>query len=453
MADQPLREKLKGLLQLKPDTKDVLRNRENSQLEFKETFGLGSRAKYAKTLAAFANNRGGYIVFGVTNEPHRIKGLNTANFDSCDPAKLTEFFNSHFSPELAWEMDSIQFHGFTLGYIYAYEAQDKPVVAIANNGSDLHEAAIYYRYRGQSSAIKFPELRTLLDERITRERRAWIQHLTSIGRAGPTNVGIIDTVRGKLFGGGAPFLIDESLLRQLKFVRAGQFAESEGAPTLRLVGDLQPVTGMIAEKPIHVGIHSEDLITSFLAQRTLEPAQAATYLRESVFQSTQFVPVHYFLHASGLADEQAKSMLKECKGAMTNTRAKVLQRLFGDHRLGAMSVVDPIPTFPEDVTTELFMQELTTAPTARAERSLLLAGLQRDPRLIDAASPFLNVPRLSEAITHLSRKEIAAHKSRIFEMLLVIFEQRFNTLEPIERTYFRKAVCFCDETLFAAEQL
>lgn len=449
MTDHSLRDKLKGLLQLKPESKDVLRNRENSQLEFKETFNLGSRAKYGKSLAAFANNRGGYIVFGVTNEPHRLKGLNVSNFESCDPAKLTEFFNSHFSPELAWEMDSIQFHGFTLGYIYVYEAHDKPVVAIANNGSDIHEAAIYYRYRGQSTSIKFPELRALLDEGITRERRAWVQHLTSIGRAGPTNVGIIDTVRGKLFGGGPPFLIDESLLRQLKFVRAGQFTQSEGEPTLRLIGDLQPVTGVIAEKPVHIGIHSEDLITAFLAQRPLDSAQAAMYLRESAFQSTPFVPIHYFFRASGLSEEQTRNAFKECKGAMANTRTKVLQRLLGGVRVAPLSVVDPMPPFPADVSAEQFMHQLTTAPAARDERSLLLAGLQRDPRLIDATAPALNISRLSEAITHLSAQEIATHRARIFEILLLIFEQRFNSLEPIERTHYRKALCHCDEALFA----
>src|ERR1035441_7266905 len=105
METNAFSDRLKLLLQLRPGTTDLLRNRENSQLEFKETFNLGSRAKYGRSLAAFANTRGGYIVFGVTNEPRRLKGVNSVNFDSCDPSKLTEFLNSHFSPELAWEMD------------------------------------------------------------------------------------------------------------------------------------------------------------------------------------------------------------------------------------------------------------------------------------------------------------------------------------------------------------
>jgi len=39
-------------------------SRESSQLEFKESFNWLSKDKYAKSMAAFANNRGGFIIFG-----------------------------------------------------------------------------------------------------------------------------------------------------------------------------------------------------------------------------------------------------------------------------------------------------------------------------------------------------------------------------------------------------
>src|SRR6266478_5170013 len=76
--------KLQSLLKLRNDSKNILQNRENSQLEFKETFNLGSLAKYSRTMAAFANNKGGYIVFGVEPSPHRLKGVNKGKFEECD---------------------------------------------------------------------------------------------------------------------------------------------------------------------------------------------------------------------------------------------------------------------------------------------------------------------------------------------------------------------------------
>lgn len=51
-----------------------LRN-EGLTIEYKETFNFGSLAKYFKTMMAFANNRGGIIIFGITNSPRTIKGL------------------------------------------------------------------------------------------------------------------------------------------------------------------------------------------------------------------------------------------------------------------------------------------------------------------------------------------------------------------------------------------
>lgn len=68
-GDPPLSREVKGLLRLDRSSPGRLVSRENSRLEYKETFNWGSRAKYAKTMAAFANNDGGFIVFGVKNSP------------------------------------------------------------------------------------------------------------------------------------------------------------------------------------------------------------------------------------------------------------------------------------------------------------------------------------------------------------------------------------------------
>ena len=47
------------------DVQGRVKSRERNNLEYKESFGLSSWAKYAKTMAAFANNQGGYILFGI----------------------------------------------------------------------------------------------------------------------------------------------------------------------------------------------------------------------------------------------------------------------------------------------------------------------------------------------------------------------------------------------------
>lgn len=60
------------------DSQGRVKSRERHNLEYKEAFGLSSWAKYAKTMAAFANNQGGYILFGIKDSPREVKGVNAA---------------------------------------------------------------------------------------------------------------------------------------------------------------------------------------------------------------------------------------------------------------------------------------------------------------------------------------------------------------------------------------
>lgn len=38
-------------------------------------------------MAAFANNKGGYMVFGVRNNPKELVGLQSSNFETTDEEK------------------------------------------------------------------------------------------------------------------------------------------------------------------------------------------------------------------------------------------------------------------------------------------------------------------------------------------------------------------------------
>jgi predicted HTH transcriptional regulator len=115
MDEDPFEADLRTILKLRPGVADILRNRESPQLEFKEAFHPPNRSKYAKTMASFANNRGGYIVFGVAPSPHKIKGLNAEKWEGWDPVQLTEFLNSSFSPQIEWRMGIIDDFPHPLG--------------------------------------------------------------------------------------------------------------------------------------------------------------------------------------------------------------------------------------------------------------------------------------------------------------------------------------------------
>ena len=123
--------------------------RERNDLEYKESFGLNSWAKYAKTMAAFANNRGGYIIFGVKDNPREIVGVNNG-FLGFNQEKFTEAINSLFSPEIIWETGTVDFGTFRIGYIYTEMSEAKPVMALRNESSEkISSGDVYYRYRAR----------------------------------------------------------------------------------------------------------------------------------------------------------------------------------------------------------------------------------------------------------------------------------------------------------------
>jgi len=125
----------------------------------------------------------------------------------------------------------------------------KPVVCLKND-NEIKESDIYYRYNAKSERIKYPELKLLLDQIKTEERKSWMEYFEKISKVGPTNAAILDIVGGEISGQGGTLVIDKKLIPKLKFIKEGIFHES-GKPVLKLIGDVKPVsviTGKEGEK-------------------------------------------------------------------------------------------------------------------------------------------------------------------------------------------------------------
>jgi len=249
-----LEEFLRGIV-LDVDERGYIRKREGITLEFKESFGFASLPRYMRTIAAFANNRGGVILFGITNSPRRAVGIDAERFDLIDPEKITSALNECFDPAIMWGMGTFSEGGKTFGYFYVREARDKPVICRKTHDKYLKSGEIYFRYHAQSRVIGYTELRKIIDAAIEKERTLWLRHLSQIARIGPRNVAFLDLISGGVSHGEmkATFVIDEDLLKRMKneviFLDEGVFKEKEGAPALRLVGDIIPA-GKVLSLPV-----------------------------------------------------------------------------------------------------------------------------------------------------------------------------------------------------------
>src|SRR5665647_3393817 len=96
------REVLNRIFTISTKYTDRRTSRESSCLEFKLAFTFQSIGKYIRTAAAFANAKGGYIVYGLANSPHKLIGLKDNRFDQLDTAIMTGYLSDHFDPEVEW---------------------------------------------------------------------------------------------------------------------------------------------------------------------------------------------------------------------------------------------------------------------------------------------------------------------------------------------------------------
>jgi hypothetical protein len=225
------------------DTKGYIRKRESFDLEFKQNFQLGDNLiKYIKSLVGMTNNKGGKIVFGIQNSPHIPLGMTNNRFDETDPVTIDKTIREYFSQELIWTSNIYRFDNKDFAVLSVDEAWVKPVICTKNKGNILREGAIYYRYRGETKEIEYPELQKIIDKEREKEKILWLQHIQQISTIGSKNVHLLDTYKGEITVGDGKILIDEKLLNKIKFIKEGKFVEKDGAPALKLVGN---ITGMV----------------------------------------------------------------------------------------------------------------------------------------------------------------------------------------------------------------
>jgi hypothetical protein len=234
------------LLKIKDDGN--LFHRESQYLEFKESFNLAGLADYYRDFAAFSNNKGGYLIFGVKDRPKReLVGLSqksTEQFDKLDPEIISGHLLDLFSSNISWEHEIYSLYDMSFGVFYIYESVLKPIIAKKDEGKDqtLKNGEVYFRYGGRTQKIQFAELETIINKRIEQNNNQWLDLVQKIGKSGPQNAAILDSEKGIIEKGDSQILVvDEELLSGFQLIREGEFSETKGAKTLKLVGNITPI--------------------------------------------------------------------------------------------------------------------------------------------------------------------------------------------------------------------
>ena len=138
-------DEIKELLRLRSDGN--LRHRESQTLEFKESFNFAGLSEYFRDFAAFANNKGGWLIFGVKDRPKReligLSDKSVEQFDKIDPEKISGFLLNLFSGDIVWEHDIVEINSMNFGVFFIAEAKVKPIICKKDEG-EIRNGEIYF---------------------------------------------------------------------------------------------------------------------------------------------------------------------------------------------------------------------------------------------------------------------------------------------------------------------
>lgn len=279
-----------------------------------------------KAIAGLANNKGGHILFGIRDGTGIVEGMSDDKFHTLDPAVLNSHLLSTLDPVPTIEKVGLSVGGKAIGAMYVEKHAESPVIAVKSVGGDVREGAIYFRYVGETRQIKPGELRQIIK---VREQKAVEDFSRRMSRVASGSEATIDLDSGQVTGKSGRFVIDKDLLPSIQFIREGDFSEVKGAPTLRMVGDVEPISSADREK-VHIireNITPSSIVENFLRDnRVKEPLQ---YLHAQAHYPRKWMPVWHYVRQLKTSVDELIEDLRGMTASVPTSRDALVQRLRG----------------------------------------------------------------------------------------------------------------------------
>ena len=305
----------------------IMRQGETDQTECKKNFRVSPEERFAdviRSIAGLANNRGGYIFFGVRDRTLTADGLSDTAFFDTDPALINRSLAGALDPVPHVTKSSINLGKKRIGVFYVEKHEHAPVIATKNIAQDVKEGTIYYRYVGETRAIKPGELRQII---ANREQRAIAEFTRRMNRVATGEEATIDLDTGQVTGKTGRFVIDKDLLPNIQFIREGDFTEAKGAPALRLIGDVEPISATERDRAriIRDNVTPDAVIRNFLrSERVADPMQ---YIHSQAHSQRKWLPVWFYVKQSAVALDDIVEDLRRQVATHPSSRDALVRRL------------------------------------------------------------------------------------------------------------------------------
>lgn len=307
-----------------------LREGETSQQECKQSFDPNRMNPVVKAIAALSNNRGGFIFFGIEDTQCQVIGMPDTVFQDTDIVQISQNVKKFLTPTPDFTKIVVDLGGVSVGVIYV-EKYGEPPVIVGRDGDGLDSGTILFRSPGQSAKISAGDLLILLRERDQASQTKLLKSAQRVAEIGLNNSLIVDTRAGTIEAEDTRVTIDRGLADQLEFIREGEFEEVEGAPALRLIGDVRAVDpdGEIQERIENRALTADSVLEAFL--RNEDVRSPLEFVRESALVQRQWLPLFYFAELSGQSIDEVSVALNETEAVYSISKANALERLSG-HR-------------------------------------------------------------------------------------------------------------------------
>ena len=220
---------------------------ETYDVEYKVNFNID--ADILKTMNGLANNRGGYILFGVEPINRELEGLNESKINyyknNIDSEATRGRILASCQPNMEYKHYLHKIGDKKFIVIFVPESKNKPHIFSISISNEIKPGDIFYRYNDSIKKIQFAELSAIIENKREREQAKWMKFLGEIAKIGLDNALVIDAKNGKLITADNyqnGIVLDESVLSKFKLIKEGQFNEVSGDPTLKIVGTLALTT-------------------------------------------------------------------------------------------------------------------------------------------------------------------------------------------------------------------
>jgi hypothetical protein len=413
-------------------SENFIRQKENSEIEFKESFHSPKHKdkKLHKWIASFANSNGGIILYGIKDNGELV-GLQNNKLKDFDNKDLSQELLDYFAPEIKFELFTKTINNFEIGFLYIYKSENKPVITIKTANNNIQEGDIFFRYPGQSRKISYGDLRNIIEEKQNKLNEKWLKLINNVATIGVENIGLLNVENGELIGSKNKLLIPEELLKKLTFINEGKFVEKDGAPTLKLIGDVQPVDSnkimQLVENKYHIITHFE-LFNSFFEQE-LDTDSSKEFFRRVLHENSVYYPIYFYLVNSKLTQKEIKKVLINEKG----NKVKDVEKRF------KLEKKNPI---------KFQIGNISTGTDAAKKITEGYKKLKLKENIDFSKITPLELRYYIQAITHLKENEIDIEY--IMKILKQIYNNYFNE-SSTTKSFIRKAICHIDLVIYGKE--